>query len=201
MNPDQTEIRQAIEEWVIYRDSGDWDRFAELWHKDGYMVATWFKAKASDFVARARRAWGEGFTSFHVLGGSAVTVNGSRAVSQSRMQIIQRAPVHGVIVDVMCLGRFWDAWEKVDGQWKLLFRQPVYELDTMAPVDLSASISLDPELLARFPMGYRHLAYLQTEMGFDVVPNLPGTRGPEIEALQALGRSFLAGEPPAFVRP
>jgi len=30
MNPDQTEIRQAIEEWVIYRDSGDWDRFAEL---------------------------------------------------------------------------------------------------------------------------------------------------------------------------
>jgi len=101
----------------------------------------------------------------------------------------------------MCLGRFWDAWEKVDGQWKLLFRQPVYELDTMAPVDLSASISLDPELLARFPMGYRHLAYLQTEMGFDVVPNLPGTRGPEIEALQALGRSFLAGEPPAFVQP
>jgi len=38
-------------------------------------------------------------------------------------------------------------------------------------------------------------------MGFDVVPNLPGTRGPEIEALQALGRSFLAGEPPAFVQP
>jgi hypothetical protein len=43
-------------------------------------------------------------------------------------------------------------------------------------------------------MGYRHLAYLQSSIGFTVNKNLPGTRGPQIEILQALGRRWLSGD-------
>jgi len=49
-------------------------------------------------------------------------------------------------------------------------------------------------LLDSFPQGYRHLAYLQTKSGFTVSKTLPGTRGPEIEALQARMKQWLAGE-------
>ena len=42
-------------------------------------------------------------------------------------------------------------------------------------------------LLARFPEGYRHLAYLQTRIGYTVKPDMPGLDGPEVEALYARG--------------
>jgi hypothetical protein len=48
--------------------------------------------------------------------------------------------------------------------------------------------------LQRFPEGYRHLAYLQTAIGYKVKPNMPGLKGPEVEAVYARGRRWLSGE-------
>jgi hypothetical protein len=48
------------------------------------------------------------------------------------------------------------------------------------------------ELLARFPEGYRHLAYLQTQIGFAVKPDMPGLTGAAVEELYARGRAWLA---------
>ena len=50
---------------------------------------------------------------------------------------------------------------------------------------------LDPALLARFPEGYRHLAYLQTRIGYEVKLDLPGLDGAAVEALYARGREWL----------
>lgn len=191
---DTYEIRALIENWIIWRDTGDWDRFATLWLPEGRMMTTWVEASAQDFIAGGRRAFNEGMKGMHSLGGTSVDVQGSRAVAQTRMQIMQRAPVHGVLADVFCFGRFWDALEKRDGRWGLMFRQPIYELDRISPVNPNDTLTLDPELLASFPEGYRHLAYLQTGLGFKIGKALPGTRGPEVEALYERGRRWLAGE-------
>ena len=129
----------------------------------------------------------------HLLGGVSVEVNGDRAVAQTKMQITQRGQIHGVAVDVVCQGRFYDALAQRDGHWGIVLRQPVYELDRMVPVEPSATLQLNVALLQSFPVGYRHLAYLQTQMGFDVSPTLPGTRGPEVEALQTRMQQWLAG--------
>ena len=98
----------------------------------------------------------------HFLGGSSIDVAGDRAVSQTKMTISQRAAVHGVVCDVVCTGRFYDFFERRDARWGLVLRQPIYEKDRLDPVDPSASVTLDADLLGRFPEGYRHLAYLQT---------------------------------------
>lgn len=193
MQQDQLEIRQLIENWALWRDSGDWERFATVWHDDGCMRATWFQASASDFIARSRAAWDDGLTVLHTLGGTSVEVRGDRAVAETRMQILQRAPCHGVLVDVSCVGRFWDVFEKRAGRWGMVLRQPIYELDRMAPVDPAATLVLEPDLLAAFPEGYRYLAYLQTKLGFAVSPGLPGTRGAAVEALRRRGDLWLAG--------
>ena len=50
-------------------------------------------------------------------------------------------------------------------------------------------------MLERFPEGYRHLAYLQTAIGYEVKPDMPGLTGPEVEASTRSGASWLAGEP------
>ena len=197
---DRLLIRELIENWAVWRDAGDWDRFATVWHDDGWMMTTWFKAPARDFIARSRKAFEAGLKVLHVLGGSSVEVVGDRAVAHTKMEIIQRAEVHGVEVDVRCQGRFVDALEKRDGRWGIVLRQPVYELDAMRPVHPAKSVELDQDLLAQFPEGYRHLAYLQVEQGMDVYRDMPGTRGQEIADLNDRMRVWLAGEPAAGLR-
>jgi hypothetical protein len=186
-------VRTVVEEWVIARDSGDWDRFRGAWHDDGYMMATWFQGPAEEFIRVSREGWERGVDILHFLGGTLVDVAGRRAVAQTRMTIMQRGEVDGVLCDVACTGRFYDFFEQRDGRWAIVLRQPIYEKDRLDPVDPAASLTLDRGLLERFPAGYRHLAYLQTRLGFTVKPDMPGRRGTEVEDLYARGAAWLDG--------
>jgi hypothetical protein len=188
-------IRELVENWVLWRDAGDWERFRTVWHPDGRMMATWFQGTADRFIAVSREGFERGISILHFLGGNSIDIAGSRAIAQTKMTISQRARVHDVLVDVVCTGRFYDFFEKRDGRWGLVLRQPIYEKDRMDPVDPSARLTLDAALLARFPEGYRHLAYLQTQIGFAVKPDMPGLRGAEVEALYARGAAWLVGKP------
>lgn len=190
---DKTAIRETVENWVMWRDSGDWERFATVWHPDGWMTATWFQGPAADFVRVSREGFNKGVSILHTLGGSTAEVAGERAISQTRMSILQRAALDGVLVDVLCTGRFYDFFQKHEGRWLIVRRQCIYDKDRLDPVDPSAILALDAEALARFPEGYRHLAYLQSKNGFTVKNHLPGLRGPVVERLYAEGKAWLAG--------
>lgn len=194
MDEDRLAIRQLVENWVLWRDAGDWDRFATVWDPGGgWMTATWFRGSGPEFVEASRRGFDGGVHILHFLGGHTSDVAGDRAVAETKMTINQRAEVHGVEVDVVCTGRFHDFLARHAGEWKLARRQPIYEKDRMDPVDPAASVSLDPQLLGRFPVGYRHLAYLQAQLGFAVRDGLPGLTGPAVRALAEEGRAWLAG--------
>ncbi|HEX2655780.1 MAG TPA: nuclear transport factor 2 family protein, partial [Xanthobacteraceae bacterium] len=130
----------------------------------------------------------------HFLGGMSIDVAGNRAITQTKMTISQRGPVEGVLCDVVCTGRFYDFLEKRDGRWGLVLRQPIYEKDRLDSIDPAATLKLDNELLKSFPEGYRHLAYLQTKVGYKVKRDMPGLDGPEVEALYARGAAWLAGK-------
>ena len=195
MNDDELKIRQLVERWAVWRDAGDWDRFASVWHPDGVMMATWFQGSFRDFIRVTQEGWSKGVSILHFLGGSAVEVAGDRAIAQTKMTISQRGPVAGVLCDVLCTGRFYDFLVKVSGEWKLLHRQPIYEKDRIDPVDPAARLELDPTRLAQMPEGYRHLAYIQVGIGYKVKMDMPMLRGPEVEALYARGARWLAGQP------
>jgi hypothetical protein len=192
---DRQAIRELVESWAVWRDAGDWERFRTVWHDDGRMMATWFQGPADDFIRVSREGFERGVRILHFLGGSSVDVAGDRAVAQTKMTITQRAPVHGVECDVVCTGRFYDFLERRDGRWGLVLRQPIYEQDRIGSVDPALRLELDHEALERYPVGYRHLAYLQEQQGFAVKPDMPGLTGPAVDALYASGRLWLAGEP------
>jgi hypothetical protein len=192
---DRLAIREVIENWALWRDAGDWDRFATVWHDDGWMTATWFQGPASKFIEVSRAGFDRGVSILHFLGGFTCDIAGTRAISQTKMTINQRAMVDGLEVDVVCTGRFYDFLEKRDDRWAIVRRQPIYEKDRMDPVEPSRRLMLDVTVLAKFPEGYRHLGYLQTKNGFTVKGNLPGLRGQAVETLYAEGRAWLAGSP------
>lgn len=192
---DRLALRDLIENWVVWRDAGDWHRFRTVWHSDGRMMATWTQGGFEDFIRMNEKGGQRGLSILHSLSGTSIDIAGDRAVTQTKMTISQRDFVHDVLVDVVCTGRFYDFWERRDGRWGLVLRQPIYEKDRMDPVDPSARLVLDPEVLSRFPVGYRHLAYLQHQIGYPVKKDMPGLQGPEVEALYRRGRGWLEGQP------
>ncbi len=192
---DRLAVRELVENWAVWRDAGDWERFARVWHDDGVMMATWFQGPAADFIRVTREGWARGVSILHFLGGSSVELAGDRAVVQTNMTISQRGDLHGVSCDVVCTGRFVDFIERRAGQWGMVLRQPIYEKDRVDPVDPAAKLQLDQARLGTLPKGYRHLAYLQTEIGYVVKRDMPQLTGPEVEALYAKAKSWLAGGP------
>jgi len=186
-------IRELIENWAVWRDSGDWERFATVWHDDGVMMATWFQGPATDFIRVTQEGWAKGVSILHFLGGSSVDLRGNRSVAQTKMTISQRALVQGVLCDVVCAGRFYDFLEKRSGRWGLVLRQPIYEKDRLDPVDPAATLELDQAALAALPAGYRHLAHIQIGIGYKVKMDMPQLTGPEVDALYARGEAWLAG--------
>jgi hypothetical protein len=187
-------IREVVENWALWRDAGDWERFRTVWHDDGRMMATWFQGSADEFIRVSREGWNRGVSILHFLGGSSIDVAGDRAIAQTKMTISQRGDVRGVRCDVVCTGRFYDFFEKRRGRWGIVLRQPIYEKDRIDPIDPAARLELERELLDSFPEGYRHLAYVQTKIGFTVKRDMPGLKGAEVEALYARGRRWLLGE-------
>jgi len=193
-------IRDLIENWALWRDAGDWERFRTVWHDDGVMMATWFQGPADEFIRVTREGWARGVSILHFLGGTSIDLEGSRAIAQTKMTISQRGDVQGVLCDVVCTGRFYDFVEKRDGRWGVVLRQPIYEKDRVDPVDPSARLVIDQAVLAGFPPGYRHLAYIQTQLGYVVKRDMPQLTGPEVDELYARGKAWLAGAAlaPAF---
>jgi hypothetical protein len=190
---DKVVIRELVENWAVWRDARLWDRFRTVWHADGRMMATWFQGSFEEFIKVNDEGWARGVRILHFLGGSSIDVNNSRGIAQTKMTISQRAPVEGVVCDVVCTGRFYDFFEKRDGRWGMVLRQPIYEKDRLDPVDPAAKLVLDADLLRRFPEGYRHLAYLQSRIGYKVKVDMPGIEGAALDALYARGARWLGG--------
>jgi SnoaL-like domain len=191
---DRLAIREIIENWVIWRDARMWDRFRTLWQKDGQMWATWFQGSYEEFIKVSQEGFDRGVRIMHMLGGMSIDIKGKRSIAQTKMTISQRAKVEGVECDVVCAGRFYDFLEKRKGKWGLVLRRLAYEKDRIDPVDPAAKLVLDREHLAKFPIGYRHLAYLQSKIGYPIKMDLPGHDGAELEALYAKGANWLKGK-------
>ena len=190
---DRLTIKQLVDNWVVWRDAGHWDRFRTVWHDDGVMQATWTQGTADEFIAMSKEGWAKGVSILHFLGANSIDLAGDRAISQTKMTISQRARVHDVLVDVVCTGRFYDFIERRNGKWGFVLRQPIYEKDRMDPVDPAGKVELDQTLLMSFPEGYRHLAYLQSQIGYKIKLNMPGLKGDLVEALYKRGADWLAG--------
>jgi hypothetical protein len=190
---DKAAIRELIESWVIWRDMGAWDRLRAIWHPEGRMAASWKEGTADEFIEGNRRGWDRGLDILHQLGGTVVMLSpsGDRALTLTKMVISQRADIHGTPCDVAAQARHFDRWEKRDGRWGLLDRRTIFDRDRLDPVEPGATVQLDEAVLSRFPVAYRHLAYLQSSLGYPVREDLPHLRGEAADALWDAGQEWL----------
>ncbi|HYY60809.1 MAG TPA: nuclear transport factor 2 family protein, partial [Burkholderiales bacterium] len=87
--------------------------------------------------------------------------------------------------------RSYDRFVRAAGAWRIERREMIYEKDRLDPVDPAARMVLDQAALARYPGGYRHLAYLQAAGGARITPELPVPGSEALARLYAEGESWL----------
>jgi len=189
---DVLQIKDLVERWVVYRDSLQWDKFRTVWHPEGIMTATWMSGPFEDFIKITEEGVKHGLNILHILGGTAVDVKGSRAVSITKFMILQRSVVEGVLCDATCYARHYDLWEKREGKWGLVSRDTIADKDRIDPVESGDTLVLDRSILEQFPIEYRYLAYLQTKAGYSVDKDCPRRSGGKtLEALYKKGEDWL----------
>ena len=192
---DRREIRELIENWAIWRDARDWDRFRTVWHDDGRMMATWWQGPCEEFIRVSQEGWDRGIRILHFLGGSTIEVDSDRAIAQTKMTITQRVDVHDVLCDVVCTGRFYDFLARRDGRWGLVLRQPIYEIDRLTPVSpvpgppsTPRSSPASPRATATSPTCRRSLA-TRSKL------TCPASKAPSSRSSTPMGRSGFRADP------
>ena len=189
---DRAAITQVVQDWALARDCGRWERLRSAYTADGTMHTTWFVGSADEFVARSIESAKKGSRAQHFIGAASIELNGDRAVAETRMVLLLRAPLDGIEVDVTCYGRFYDLFLRDAGDWRIKKRVPIYEKDRLDPIDPGAIVKLDAAELASYPEGYRHLAYVQSRGGSQVTPGLPTPNSQALAQLYVDGAAWLA---------
>ncbi len=69
---DKLAIIETVNNWALWRDAGDWERFRGVWHEDGWMTATWFQGPAAKFIEVSKAGYDKGVSILHFLGGTSV---------------------------------------------------------------------------------------------------------------------------------
>ncbi|MEO5734449.1 MAG: nuclear transport factor 2 family protein [Rubrivivax sp.] len=170
---EQAAICDVLQHWGMWRDRCDWDALRSVYAPDATMQTTWMDGPATEFVDVSQRMSAGPVRAQHYIGVPTVKLNGDRALAQTRITILVRGPLNGVEVDASCHGWFVDRMVKINGQWQILSRAPIYEKDTLVAVDPGVTLKLDADKLALYPPHYKHMAYMQSVVGAPINLDLP----------------------------
>ncbi len=193
---DQLRIAQLLQDWCTWRDAGDWEALRTCYTPDATMVTSWYDGSASGFIdasMQGRKRQPKDRGAHHVFGGTTVHAKGDRATAETRVTLLLRGMAHEKLVDVTLYLRFFDCLLMTHGQWQISSRKGIYDRDSMRVVDPADTISLDPQELAKYPLGYRHLAYLQAQEGANINLSIPAPYSEGERAIYADGANWLAG--------
>jgi hypothetical protein len=69
--------------------------------------------------------------------------------------------------------------EHAAGEWRILGLTAIYRRDELTPVVLGQMVTMPQDLFDRFRPSYRHLAWSQHLLGYEVNMELPGIDRPD----------------------
>lgn len=169
----QLQDREAIRE-VIYRychavDRCDLAMLKSCYHPDGYDDHGFFAGNGHEFADYVIPVLEKIDSSIHAITNTRIDLDGDRAACGSQWSVMHRLKHEAGFTDYWHNGRYLDVFEKRDGEWKILHRVIVADMDRWIETqDVRSAMGGDNQ-----PLGGCRGDSDPGYMGFDLVTHRP----------------------------
>ncbi len=190
---DREELFDLVRRERFARDQRRFDVMRECFHDDAYVRTSWYDGHGGEAYVEATRQWmSRAGNSKHWVFPAYARVAGDKATVESPAMIFNRARLEGVEVDFHVFCRFFSRAVRVEGAWKLLTFEVLFERDIMRTVNPAEALPIEWRVLETLRPSYRFLAYLQRSRGVTVNPDLLGDDRPDqLDAFHAGEEAWL----------
>ncbi|WP_420309196.1 nuclear transport factor 2 family protein [Streptomyces sp. YS-B37] len=178
MTHDVTAVAQLVLHERQGRDREWWDAMRRCYAPESLVRISWFRGTGPGFVDRSERMAGRGDRAVHRLGPPVVDVYGERALVELPATIEVSTELDGVRAVLASYTRLLYRAAKIEGDWKIIALDPVYERDSLTPVLPGARIRVDAREVERYRAPYRFLAYVLERRGYPIGDDLFGDDRP-----------------------
>lgn len=191
---DREELFDLVRRERFARDQRRFDVMRECFHDDAYVRTSWYDGHGGEAYVEATRQWmSKAGNSKHWVFPAYARIAGDKATVESPAMIFNRARLEGVEVDFHVFCRFFSRALRVEGTWKLLTFEVLFERDIMRAVNPADALPIDWAVLKTLRPSYCFLAYMQLSRGVEVNPDLLGDDRPEqLAAFHAGEEAWLA---------
>lgn len=192
---DREELFDLVRRERFARDQRRFEVMRDCFHPDAYVRTSWYDGRGGEaYVEATREFMGRVGNGKHWVFPAFAQIAGDRATVESPAMIFSRTRLDGVEVDFHVFCRFFSRAVRVDGVWKLISFEVLFERDIMKPVNPSERLPVDWSRLETLRQSYKFLAWIQQSRGVVVNPDLLGDDRPdELAAFHAGEDRWLAG--------
>ncbi|KAJ5756889.1 uncharacterized protein N7511_007071 [Penicillium nucicola] len=176
---DESSIKSLLFKERYYRDTDQWQKLRDCYHPDPsktHIEITWFQGNVDGFVNGSRNMTTGGTGTVHTICPIEVHLNADKALTESTGSISIRFDYQGQQYDCLSFTRFISRLQKVDGQWKLLTLEAIYDRDSITSVLPSAHVDFGISPGSR--ASYKCIGWLLSQKGFKIKQDLPGVDDP-----------------------
>ncbi|KRM72081.1 nuclear transport factor 2 family protein [Lacticaseibacillus brantae] len=175
---DRAEIRELLEYERYTRDSGLYEQEANCYSDDALIHVSWYDGPATGYFEKVAAAHGGGAK--QKIFYTEVWLNGDKAIAEMPVMMLSpRIKLDNQPIEVHSYARIFTRLEKINGLWKIVDADCIYERDEIIPVIPSVSINIDLKELTSYRESYQGLCYVLSRTGFESRQDLPGDDQPE----------------------
>lgn len=128
---DREAIRDVIHRYCRGADKCDLELFKSCYWPDAVDDHGFFSGNALEFCDFVIPLLKEIEASFHAISNTIIDLEGDRAFCESQWSVVHRLREGDGFLDFWHQGRYLDIFEKRDGQWKILVRAVVRDMDRL----------------------------------------------------------------------
>jgi hypothetical protein len=176
---DISAVSQLILQERESRDLGRWDEMRGCFHPDSQVRVSWFRGSGADFVNGSIDMAHRNVLAKHRLSPIRVVLSGDRAVATMSAIIEIPTQLQDIEMNLLSYTRFVYRAERREDTWRIFSFDAIYVRDELTPAIPGRSITIDADELRSFRPTYRLLAYVLSQRGYAIDPDLVGDDRPE----------------------
>lgn len=119
------EIADLVGQYMRGLDRLDPVLLRSVFHDTAYMDYGFFKGGPDEFVEMAYNALKDHLANHHLIGQTNIEIQQDVAVGEIYFQAFHRIVVNDEQRDLFISGRYVDRYEKLDGEWKIMYRSEI----------------------------------------------------------------------------